>query len=223
MKTTVKENQRPVVTEDMSVLDFLKYLEKDIRIDYEDSDVERFLTELPNIDFETKRKFIKNDIALWLFIKDTDPDIRGEVAKRDYCIRDLSNDSSWVVRLEVAKLGYYLDKLALDPNENVRAEVIRHGYIREDVEYDTSSYVKILLAGLNLHLDTLIKDKDARVRAAVVSQGYGRPDDFLDDPDEKVVAAALGRIGNMTSEDGRLALRYLLDVHPDVLDRVCRV
>lgn len=91
-------------------------------------------------------------------VKDKDPAVRVELAKRGEKLSKLYNDPSYLVRLEVAKHGYKLPELSKDKNDIVRAEVASQGYNIKKLIDDESEIVRKAAYLYALHNDNAISE-----------------------------------------------------------------
>lgn len=55
---------------------------------------------------------------------------------------ELLNDTNWVIRLELAKIGYGLETLVSDDRWEVREEVVYQGYGLDILSKDESEWVR---------------------------------------------------------------------------------
>ena len=141
--------------------------------------------ELYSMSFDEKRKMIKNNQNLDVFIDDTDPLVRAEVANQGYGLDSLVNDEDYHVRCSVGEQGYGLNKLVNDESVWVRQIVAKKGYGLDRLVYDEDESVRVAVTYQGYGLDKLINDKDCLVRAVIAKQGYGL-DKLANDDDEDI-------------------------------------
>ena len=89
---------------------------------------------------EEIKKYIEDNSDI--LVNDIDWVIRLEVAKQGYGLDKLINDEHWFVREEVARQGYCLDILINDKDWHVRKEVARQGYKLIKLSFDKNKIIK---------------------------------------------------------------------------------
>ena len=114
------------------------------------------------------KEYIKNNDIL-----NEDWEIRGEIAKQGFYLDKLINDEDNYVRWEVAKQKYGLDKLVNDKNWYIRKEVAKQGFSLDVLINDKDWRVRREVAKQGYGLNILVNDEDWEVRYEVAKQGYG--------------------------------------------------
>ena len=133
------------------------------------SDYIKIVREIPIEEYRSYiEEYIKNNDVL-----NEDWEIRGEIAKQGFYLDKLINDEDSYVRWEVAKQKYGLDKLVNDKNWYIRKEVARQGFGLDVLINDKDWRVRREVARQGYRLDVLVNDEDYDVRKEVAKQGFG--------------------------------------------------
>ena len=89
-------------------------------------------------------KIAKHNYKLDVLINDSSSEVRKAVAEQGYGLDILINDKHWAVRLAVAEQGYGLDQLINDEHAEVRAEVAKQGYGLDKLINDERAEVRFI-------------------------------------------------------------------------------
>lgn len=94
-----------------------------------------------------------------------------ESIKKGVDLEKFTYDEDWIVRLQVAKYGQFLDVLYKDLYWAVRAEVAQQGAFHNILYKDENWFVRATVAQHGNFHNILYKDPDWRVRKAVAKKG----------------------------------------------------